>query len=286
MTFSYSVARTAILPLPPEMKGIPIRLPFSSPFLFLPPPPSLSRPQSSFSLCPSFPLLSVPFILLHSADLCYSLQGILSFSLEKKRAFQAQTAATKSISMKYYYTHASLFPPLFETWPIVSNRVTVFSFVVHPPVSSSFCSRSILLLSPSPLFLPQKWQKGGWSTGFFDFRPNETFSFGTSTGYKVYFPRPTRNSRLKADFLTPNIRTTRQTNFDSPIGMTRLIDRLHGHQRDSICRFDRSRLPIAFILSSTIESESVGRFFQRSENLMSRERGIYIRVISQGDFER
>lgn len=162
MTFSYSVARTAIHPLPPEMKGIPIRLPFSSPFLFLPPPPSLSRPQSSFSLCPSFPLLSVPFILLHSADLCYSLQGILSFSLEKKRAFQAQTAATKSISMKYYYTHASLFPPFFETWPIVSNRVTVFSFVVHPPSTRVL----FLLLAidftpiPFPPFPPSKMAKG------------------------------------------------------------------------------------------------------------------------------
>ena len=76
-------------PLLPEMKGIPspflVSLPLPS---FTTIPLSLSRPQSSFSLCPSFPPLSVPFILLHFADLCYSLQGILSFSLGKKKSFR------------------------------------------------------------------------------------------------------------------------------------------------------------------------------------------------------
>lgn len=205
MTFSYSVARTAIHPLPPEMKGIPIRLPFSSPFLFLPPPPSLSRPQSSFSLCPSFPLLSVPFILLHSADLCYSLQGILSFSLEKKEARELSRPRPQPLN-RYLWnitTHTPLFfrhfSKLGRSFP-TELPFSPSSSIHHPPVSSSFCSRSILLLSSSPLFLPQKWQKGGWSTGFFDFRPNETFSFGTSTGYKVYFPRPTETPDWKPIF--------------------------------------------------------------------------------------
>lgn len=86
--------------------------------------------------------------------------------------------------MKYYYTHASLFPPLFKTWPIVSNRVTVFSFVVRPPSTRVL----FLLLVIDFTRIPQKWQKGGWiSTGFFDFRPSETLSSGRPPDIKYIF---------------------------------------------------------------------------------------------------
>lgn len=141
MTFSYSVARTAIHPLLPEMKGIP------SPFLFLPSPPSLSLSPAPNRVSPFVHRFRLyPSRLSFSTPLIYVTvyRGFCHLAWEKKkrgtRAFETQTAITKSISMKYYYTHASLFPPLFKTWPIVSNRVTVFSSVQHPPVSSSFCS--------------------------------------------------------------------------------------------------------------------------------------------------
>lgn len=85
-----------------------------------------------------------------------------------------------------YYTHASLFPPLFKTWPIVSNRVTFF--VVHPPCRPLPFARFIdfTLLS-----LPSKMAKGwaGSSTGFFDFRAERNAFIRTSTGYKGIFSK-------------------------------------------------------------------------------------------------
>lgn len=61
---------------------------------------------------------------------------------------------------------------------------------------------------------PSKMTKG-WvdQHRIFRFSAERNAFIGTSTGYKVYFRRPSRNSRLKADFLTPNIQTTRETNF-------------------------------------------------------------------------
>lgn len=190
MTFSYSVARTAIHP-PFSRRWKGFRLPFSSPFLFLPLPPSLSLSPAPNRVSPFVHRFRLyPSRLSFSTPLIYVTvyRGFCHLAWEKKkrgtRAFETQTAITKSISMKYYYTHASLFPPLFKTWPIVSNRVTVFSFVVRPPSTRVL----FLLLVIDFTRIPQKWQKGGWiSTGFFDFRPSETLSLGRPPDIKYIF---------------------------------------------------------------------------------------------------
>lgn len=147
MTFSYSVARTGSHP--PEMKGIPIYLPFSSlpSSFFLRHHPSL--PQSSFSLCPSSVSASIlpsRLSFFHSgSDLCYSLQGILSFSLEKKRYAHSRPRPRPLYidTREILYAHASFsatFSKLCRSFP----TELPFSPSSTPsrtyPCPSSFCS--------------------------------------------------------------------------------------------------------------------------------------------------
>lgn len=175
--------------------------------------------------------------------------------------------------MKYYYTHTPLFFRHFSKL----GRSFPTELPFSPPSSIHPCP---LPFARDRFYsYPPKMAKGWVEHRIFRFSAERNAFIGTSTGYKVYFRRPSRNSRLKADFLTPNIRTTRETNFPYrgwgnsvedrsersstfslfPPFMTRLIDRFYTDIKET--RFDRSRSG-SLILFSTIESKSVGRLFQ------------------------
>lgn len=152
--------------------------------------------------------------------------------------------------MKYYYTHTPLFFRHFSKL----GRSFPTELPFSPPSSIHPCP---LPFARDRFYsYPPKMAKG-WvdQHRIFRFSAERNAFIGTSTGYKVYFRRPSRNSRLKADFLTPNIRTTRETNFPyrgwgnsvedrirallhvfsiSPVYDASYRSFLYGHQRDSI----------------------------------------------------
>lgn len=207
MTFSYSVARTGSHP--PEMKGIPIYLPFSSlpSSFFLRHHPSL--PQSSFSLCPSFPPLSfLPVYPSSTPALIYATvyKGFCHLAWKKRdtRIRGRDRGHYISIPVKYY-THTPLFPPLFQNF--ADRFQPSYRFLLHPPrrahirvplpfARDRFCSYP----SPPPPPPPKMAKEGGWRSRIFRFSPERNAFIGTSIGYKVYFRAlpfpPLRESRF------------------------------------------------------------------------------------------